>query len=82
MTISEKSRGHGPGRKLLHFAIEEARRMGARHVSRIQHPGCGCDHFYEQLGFCDVRGPQHESKYMRANMSMAMPLWFVTGSGT
>jgi putative acetyltransferase len=75
MTVSEQSRGSGVGRRLLQFAIEEARRMGARRIyleSNVK--AAAAVHLYEQLGFRHLPAPRHESQYVRANVFMELNL--------
>lgn len=75
MTVAEPSRGLGVGRKLLQFAIDVARRMGAHRLylesnTKVQ----SAIHLYEQLGFCHIPAPAHQSKYARANVFMELLL--------
>ncbi len=75
MTVSEKTRGRGVGRKLLQFAIDEARRMGAHRLYLESNTkAAAAIHLYEQLGFRHLPAPAHESKYARANVFMELPL--------
>lgn len=75
MTVSEKSRGFGLGRKLLQFAIDEARRMGAyRLYLESNTKAAAAIHLYEQLGFRHLPGPPHPSKYARVNVFMELQL--------
>lgn len=75
MTVSEKARGHGAGRRLLQFAIDEARRMGAsRLYLESNTKAAAAIHLYEQLGFRHLPAPAHLSQYARANVFMEMDL--------
>ncbi|HZZ39108.1 MAG TPA: GNAT family N-acetyltransferase [Acidobacteriaceae bacterium] len=75
MTVTESARGMGIGRRLLEFAIEEARRMSARRIylesnTRAQ----AAVRLYERIGFRHLPGPLHPSKYERANVFMELLL--------
>jgi len=75
MTVSESIRGRGLGRRLLQFAIDEARRMSARRLYLESNTRAeAAVHLYEQLGFRHLPAPDHESKYARANVFMEMLL--------
>jgi N-acetylglutamate synthase-like GNAT family acetyltransferase len=75
MTVAQKSRGGGVGRKLLEFTIAEARRMGARRLYlESNKKAVSAVHLYEDLGFQHLPAPAHESKYTRANVFMEMLL--------
>ncbi|MGB9145566.1 MAG: GNAT family N-acetyltransferase [Acidobacteriaceae bacterium] len=75
MTVSESIRGRGLGRRLLQFAIGEARRMSARRLYLESNTRAeAAVHLYEQLGFRHLPAPDHESKYARANVFMEMLL--------
>ena len=75
MTVAESARGGGVGRKLLQFTVDEARRMGAHRLYLESNTkAAAAIHLYEQLGFCHLPGPPHESKYARANVFMELPL--------
>ncbi len=76
MTVAESARGHGAGRKLLQFAIDEARRMGVRRLYLESNTkAAAAIHLYEQLGFRHLAAPPHRSKYARANVFMELPLY-------
>jgi GNAT superfamily N-acetyltransferase len=74
MTVSEKYRGLGIGKKLLAHVIEYARSMGARRLyletnNKLQ----SAIHVYESLGFRHL--PAHRIKpspYARANVYMEL----------
>jgi putative acetyltransferase len=75
MTVAENSRGAGVGRRLLEFAIAEARRMNARRLYLESNTkAAAAIHLYEQLGFRHLPGPAHESKFARANVFMELLL--------
>lgn len=75
MTVAESSRGHGTGRKLLQFAINVARLMGAHRLYLESNTKAeAAIHLYEQIGFRHLPGPSHPSKYSRANVFMEMLL--------
>jgi len=73
MTVSQAARGHGIGRKLLAFAIDHARTLGARRLYLESNTrAAAAIHLYEDLGFRHMPAPEHTSKYMRANVFMEM----------
>jgi putative acetyltransferase len=75
MTVSEAARGRGVGRQLLEFAIEEARRTGARRIYLESNKrAAAAVHLYEELGFRHLPEPRHSSKYARADVFMELPL--------
>jgi putative acetyltransferase len=75
MTVSEKIRGGGIGRRLLQFAISVARQMGAHRLYLESNTkAAAAIHLYEQLGFRHLPGPPHASKYARANVFMELQL--------
>ncbi len=75
MTVAESARGCGIGRRLLQFAIAVAQRMGASRLCLESNKrAAAAVHLYEQLGFRHLPGPQHESKYARADVFMELPL--------
>ncbi|MFY9748087.1 MAG: GNAT family N-acetyltransferase [Acidobacteriaceae bacterium] len=75
MTVAETARAGGIGRKLLQFAINVARIMGARRLYLESNTkAAAAIHLYEQLGFRHLPGPPHESKYVRANVFMELQL--------
>lgn len=72
MTVAEEARGSGAGRKLLQFAIDIARQMGAQRLYLESNTkAVAAVRLYEQAGFRHI-APQHESKYARANVFMEM----------
>lgn len=76
MTVAETGRGLGIGRRLLDFAVEEARGMGARRLSLESNTKAeAAIRLYERMGFRHRSGPLHPSKYARANVFME--LWLV-----
>lgn len=75
MTVSETVRGRGIGRRLLQFAIDEARRLGAHRLYLESNTkAAAAVHLYEQLGFRHLPAPPHPSPYARANVFMEMQL--------
>lgn len=73
MTVSESVRGRGIGRKLLQFAIDHARAIGARRLYLESNTkAASAIHLYEELGFRHLAGPEHASKYARADTFMEM----------
>jgi putative acetyltransferase len=75
MTVAETARGSGIGRKLLQFAINVARLMGAHRLYLESNTkAAAAIYLYEQLGFRHLPGPPHESKYARANVFMELQL--------
>lgn len=75
MTVAEGARGRGVGRKLLRFAIDTARRMGAARLYLESNTKAeAAVHLYEELGFRHLPGPRHASKYARANVFMELRL--------
>lgn len=75
MTVSEAARGHAVGRRLLQFAIDVARQMGARRIYLESNKrAAAAVHLYEELGFRHLAGGDHASKYARADVFMEMLL--------
>jgi putative acetyltransferase len=75
MTVSEAARGNGVGRRLLAFAIDLARRMGARRIClESNRRAAAAVHLYEQLGFRHRTEPLHVSKFARADVFMDLLL--------
>ncbi len=75
MTVAESARGMGIGRRLLGFAIEEARRMGAHRIYLESNTKAqAAVRLYERMGFRHLPGPLHPSKYERANVFMELRL--------
>lgn len=75
MTVSEGASGHGIGRRLLAFAIDLARALGAcRLYLESNTKAANAIHLYEDLGFRHMSAPEHTSKYARANVFMDMVL--------
>jgi N-acetylglutamate synthase-like GNAT family acetyltransferase len=73
MTVAESARGRGIGRKLLLFAIDHAKKIGA-HRLYLESNTKAADaiHLYEQVGFRHMAAPDHASKYARADTFMEM----------
>lgn len=76
MAVSEHLRGKGIGRKLLQYAISEARRLGAsRLYLETNRKLANAIHLYESVGFEHVSPDQViPSPYARANVFMEMKL--------
>ena len=73
MTVAEKERGTGVGRRLLRFTIDVARSMGARRLYLESNTKVAAAiHLYEQAGFRHLSEPLHASKYQRANVFMEL----------
>ena len=76
MTVAEKSRGLGIGRKLLAHVIDHARATGATRLyletnSKLEN----AIHVYESLGFRHLPADRvHRSPYVRANVYMELLL--------
>lgn len=75
MTVVESARGRGVGRRLLAFAISVARQMGARRLYlESNRKAEAAVRLYQQLGFRNLPGPEHPSKYARADVFMELRL--------
>ena len=73
MTVSQSARGHGIGRRLLAFAIDHARTLGARRLYLESNTRAAeAIHLYEEVGFRHMPAPEHPSKYARADVFMEM----------
>ncbi|HZD49006.1 MAG TPA: GNAT family N-acetyltransferase [Silvibacterium sp.] len=73
MTVSEKARGRGVGRRLLVFAIALAHVLQAHRLYLESNTkAASAIHLYEKLGFRHMTAPEHASKYARANVFMEM----------
>jgi N-acetylglutamate synthase-like GNAT family acetyltransferase len=71
MTVSRSARGRGIGRKLLQFAIDHARKIGARRLYLESNTkAADAIHLYEELGFRHMPAAEHASKYARADTFM------------
>ena len=71
MTVAESARGRGVGRKVLQFAIDHARKIGAHRLYLESNTkAASAIHLYEQLGFRHLIAPEHASKYARADTFM------------
>lgn len=84
MTVAEPARGQGVGRRLLRFAIQVARQMGAHRLYlESNQRAAAAVHLYEQLGFRHLPAPRQPSKYARADvfMELALPVDLVTIGG-
>ncbi len=73
MAVSEDWQGRGVGRKLLMFAIQEAKELGVKRL-RLETNSTlkSAIHLYEAVGFRHV--PAHESPFVRADVFMEMDL--------
>jgi putative acetyltransferase len=75
MTVAEEARGRGVGRRLLQFAVEVARQMGAQRIYLESNKrAAAAVHLYEELGFRHLDRPAHESKFARADVFMEILL--------
>jgi putative acetyltransferase len=76
MTVTEKYRGQGIGRKLLARVIEHARGMGASRLYLETNKALqSAIHVYESLGFRHLPPERvHPSPYARANVYMELLL--------
>jgi putative acetyltransferase len=75
MTVAESARGAGVGRRLVHYAIEQARLLGARRLYlESNRKVAAAIHLYEDAGFRHLSGPDKPSKYVRANVFMELLL--------
>jgi putative acetyltransferase len=75
MTVAETARGNGVGRRLLEFALLQARRMGARRLYLESNKrAAAAVHLYEDLGFQHLAEPRHASRFERANVFMELLL--------
>jgi ribosomal protein S18 acetylase RimI-like enzyme len=73
MTVGESARGMGIGRRLLEFAIGEARRMEAHRIYLESNTKAeAAVRLYERMGFRHLAAPLHPSKYERANVFMEL----------
>jgi putative acetyltransferase len=71
MTVAERCRGQGIGRKLLAHTIEYARGMGAKRLYLETNSKLGTAiHVYESLGFRHLS--RQESPYARADVFMEL----------
>jgi putative acetyltransferase len=74
MAVRESRRGEGLGRKLIAYAIEQARAIGANHLyleSNTKLPNAV--HLYEQAGFKHLPPERvRKSPYARSNVHMEM----------
>lgn len=76
MAVREDLRGHGIGRKVLEYAIGQARKLGiARLYLETNRKLANAIHLYESVGFQHVSPDQViPSPYARANVFMEMKL--------
>lgn len=73
MAVGEQYRGHGVGRSLLAFVIDQAHALGATLLTLESSDKLpNAVHLYESLGFQHL--PPHPSPYARANVFMELPL--------
>ena len=76
MAVAADHQGHGTGRRLIQYAIERARAVGARRlVLETNSALASAVHLYETTGFRHL-GPEerHASPYVRADVAMALEL--------
>jgi len=76
MTVSEQERGRGIGRKVLEYAITQAKKLGAtRLYLETNRKLVNAIHLYESVGFQHVSPEQViPSPYARANVYMEMDI--------
>lgn len=76
MAVSPRLRGQGVGRKLLEFAIQEARAMGAKSLFLGSSTKlANAIHLYEAVGFRHVPPEEiPQMAYVRADVFMALEL--------
>src|SRR5271168_741454 len=76
MAVSERYRGKGIGRKLLEYAIAEAKALGAHRLELATNTKlANAVHLYESLGFRHLAPERVEpSPYIRANVFMELDL--------
>ena len=73
MAVDERYRGHGVGRKVLTYTVEQARKLGASVLYlETNRKLANAIHLYESLGFQHL--PPKESPYARANVFMELRL--------
>ncbi|ABF43636.1 GCN5-related N-acetyltransferase [Candidatus Koribacter versatilis Ellin345] len=73
MAVSEDWQGRGIGRKLLLFAIQEAKELGIKRLRlETSHKLGSAIHLYESVGFKHV--PAHPSPFVRADVFMEIEL--------
>lgn len=82
MAVSERYRGHGIGRKLLEFAIAQAKALGAHTLELASNAKlANAVHLYESLGFRHLPPELVEpTPYARANVFMELHLSSVENS--
>jgi len=76
MAVSESYRGHGIGRKLLEYAIAQAKELGAHTLELASNTKlANAVHLYESLGFRHLPPERVEpTPYARANVFMELHL--------
>jgi putative acetyltransferase len=76
MAVSESCRGHGIGRKLLEYAIAQAKALGAHTLELASNTKlANAVHLYESVGFRHLPPERVEpSPYARANVFMELHL--------
>jgi GNAT superfamily N-acetyltransferase len=76
MAVSERYRGHGIGRKLLEYAIAQAKVLGAHTLELASNAKlANAVHLYESLGFRHLPADRvGRSPYARANVFMELHL--------
>ena len=73
MVVADDWQGRGIGRRLLLFAVQEARKMGVRRLRLESSSKLGSAiHLYEAVGFKHVAS--HASPFVRADVFMEMEL--------
>lgn len=76
MAVAPGFRGHGIGRKILAYTIDQARRRGAKRLFLGSNSKLGSAvHLYESLGFRHLKAEEiPPSPYARANVFMELDL--------
>jgi putative acetyltransferase len=76
MAVAPELRGRGIGRRLLEYAVDQARRMGAKSLFLGSNSVLkNAVHLYESVGFRHVAPDQlPDMAYARADVFMEMPL--------
>ena len=76
MAVLESERGHGTGRKILEYAIAQAKKLGAERLYlETNRKLANAIHLYESVGFRHVSPEQViPSPYARANVFMEMKI--------
>ena len=75
MAVLEEERGHGIGRKMLQYAIAQAKKLGAQRLHlETNRKLANAIHLYESVGFHHVPREQVIPRHTIANVFMRMEL--------